>query len=211
MQSEPSVASREAHVQAVRGDGACRARSGDPQLAKAEQYSPGVTRHDETRMESHPAVTSRHRSRQARLTNQLTSLSSGFSRARAATHARPGPTSTKPGGGLGAPRLTHPAHRSLRTQDRPNHRGTTPTHLVRQGPSSRRRLGRLVGARRPYPDYRVTSFPWLRPYRRHAAPTRNLRRSRQLWATRLGLRSLPQWSGVELAQMVAPAGPWVTG
>jgi hypothetical protein len=37
---------------------------------------------------------------------------------------------------------------------------------------------------------------------------RNLRRCRQLWAVRLGLLPPPSWSGVELARVVALAGPW---
>jgi hypothetical protein len=37
---------------------------------------------------------------------------------------------------------------------------------------------------------------------------RNLRRCRQLWAVRMGLLPPPSWSGVELAQVVALAGPW---
>jgi hypothetical protein len=37
---------------------------------------------------------------------------------------------------------------------------------------------------------------------------RNLRRCRQLWAVRNGLLPPPSWSGVELAQVVALAGPW---
>jgi len=35
--------------------------------------------------------------------------------------------------------------------------------------------------------------------------------ARQLWAARLGLLSLPQWSGVELVEIVTLAGPWETG
>jgi hypothetical protein len=37
---------------------------------------------------------------------------------------------------------------------------------------------------------------------------RNLRRVRQLWAVRLGKLPPPSWSGVELARIVALAGPW---
>jgi len=37
---------------------------------------------------------------------------------------------------------------------------------------------------------------------------RNLRRCRQLWAVRRGLLPPPSWSGVELARVVALAGPW---
>lgn len=37
---------------------------------------------------------------------------------------------------------------------------------------------------------------------------RNLRRCRQLWAIRLGQLPPPSWSGVELARVVAIAGPW---
>ena len=37
---------------------------------------------------------------------------------------------------------------------------------------------------------------------------RNLRRCRQLWAARKGLLPPPSWSGVELARIVALAGPW---
>ena len=37
---------------------------------------------------------------------------------------------------------------------------------------------------------------------------RNLRRCRQLWAVRLGLLPPPSWSAVELARVVALAGPW---
>ena len=37
---------------------------------------------------------------------------------------------------------------------------------------------------------------------------RNLRRCRQLWAVRKGLLPPPSWSAVELARVVALAGPW---
>lgn len=37
---------------------------------------------------------------------------------------------------------------------------------------------------------------------------RNLRRCRQLWAVRMGLIPPPSWSGLELARVLAVAGPW---
>jgi hypothetical protein len=51
---------------------------------------------------------------------------------------------------------------------------------------------------------------WVSPRlaRRTHVTMRNLRRSRQLWAVRMGYLEPPTWPGVELAHVVALAGPW---
>jgi hypothetical protein len=51
---------------------------------------------------------------------------------------------------------------------------------------------------------------WVSPAltRSTGVTMRNLRRCRQLYMVRLGKADPPSWSGVELAQIVALAGPW---
>lgn len=62
-------------------------------------------------------------------------------------------------------------------------------------------------ARNPYlPRLLIWVAPTLT--RKTRVTMRNLRRCRQLWAVRLGLLPPPTWSGVELARVVALAGPW---
>lgn len=51
---------------------------------------------------------------------------------------------------------------------------------------------------------------WLTPTltRQTGMTMRGRRRSRQLWAVRMGLLDPPNWSGVELARVILRAGPW---
>ena len=56
-------------------DGACRARTGDPQLAKAVSDVTGGCWGPRSCMGSRRGATSRHPARRARLTNRLTRLS----------------------------------------------------------------------------------------------------------------------------------------
>jgi hypothetical protein len=55
-------------------DGACRARTGDPQLAKAVREATSGDEETPSRIERWTGVTLRHLMRQKQLTNRLTSL-----------------------------------------------------------------------------------------------------------------------------------------